>query len=131
MAWTFKSCWIFKCLNKSLKKDLLNLLNLFKYFWMLPCCRSLQSWGPQSRGAWTPICRSTIVYCQGNAPLKGCIWLLLIVNRLEYTLSGRTGSTLVRHTHGRLFEPRLMQQVLQFIGRVNTVHYVELRGYCP
>ena len=33
-----------------------------------------------------------------------------------------------RHTRGRLFEPRLLQQVLRFAGRVNTVQYVELRG---
>ena len=48
-----------------------------------------------------------------------------------YTLSGRTGSALVSHTRGRVFERRLLQQVLRFVGRVYTgVPYVELRGYC-
>ena len=44
-----------------------------------------------------------------------------------HTLSGHTGSALVWHTRGRVFEPRLLQQVLRFVGRVNTM---ELRGYC-
>ena len=30
-----------------------------------------------------------------------------------------------------LVESRLVQQVLRFVGRGNTVQYVELRGYCP
>ena len=45
-----------------------------------------------------------------------------------YTLGGRKGSALVWHTHGRAFESRLVQQVLRFVGHVNTVQYVELRG---
>ena len=47
-----------------------------------------------------------------------------------HTLSGRTGSALVWHTRGPVFEPRLLQQVLGFVGSVNTVQYVELGGYC-
>ena len=46
-----------------------------------------------------------------------------------YTLSGRTGCALVWHTRGRVFEPRLLQQVLRFVSPVYTVKYVELRGY--
>ena len=49
----------------------------------------------------------------------------------DYTLSGRTGSALARHTQGRVFAPRLLQQVLQFLARIYTVRYVELRGYSP
>ena len=30
-----------------------------------------------------------------------------------------------------LFAPWLLLQVLQFIARINTVQYVEFRGYCP
>ena len=48
-----------------------------------------------------------------------------------HTLSGRTGNALVWHTSGRAFVSRLLQQVLRFVGRVNTVQYVELRVYCP
>ena len=44
---------------------------------------------------------------------------------------GRTGSALVWHTRGRVFEPWLMQQVLQCVGSFYTVQYVELRGHCP
>ena len=44
-----------------------------------------------------------------------------------YTVSGRTGRA-VWHTRGRVFEPRLLQQVLRFVGRVYSVQYVELRG---
>ena len=47
------------------------------------------------------------------------------------TLSGRTGSALVCHTQGRVFAPRLLQQVLRFVARIYTVQYVELGGYCP
>ena len=47
---------------------------------------------------------------------------------LSYTLSGRTGSALVWHTHGRVFEPRLTRQVLRFVRRVYTVQYAELKG---
>ena len=32
--------------------------------------------------------------------------------------------------HGRMVEPRLMQQALLFEGHVYTVQYVDLRGYC-
>ena len=46
-----------------------------------------------------------------------------------YTLSGRTGSALVWHSRGLVFESRLVHQVLRFVGSVNTVQYVELRGY--
>ena len=53
------------------------------------------------------------------------------VGMVQNTLSGRTGSTWVWHTCGRVFEPRLLQQVLRFVGRVYTVQYLELRGYCP
>ena len=56
---------------------------------------------------------------------------LFIYPIYPYTLSGRTGSALVWHTRGRAFESRLLQQVLRFVGRVNTVQYVELKGYCP
>ena len=45
-----------------------------------------------------------------------------------HTLSGSTGSVLVWHALGLVFESRLVQQVLRFVGRVNTVQYVELRG---
>ena len=38
-----------------------------------------------------------------------------------HTLSGRIGSALVWHTRGRVFEPRLLQQVLRFVGSVYTV----------
>ena len=38
----------------------------------------------------------------------------------ELTLSGRTGSALDWHTRGREFEPRLLQQVLRFVGNVYT-----------
>ena len=46
-------------------------------------------------------------------------------------LSGRTGSALVWHTRLRAFESRLVQQVLRFVVGVNTVQYLELRGYFP
>ena len=36
------------------------------------------------------------------------------------TLGGRTGSALVWHLRGRAFESRLVQQVLLFVGCVNT-----------
>ena len=42
-----------------------------------------------------------------------------------FALSGSTGKALVWHTRGLVFEPRLLQQVLRFVGRVYTV---ELRG---
>ena len=48
-----------------------------------------------------------------------------------YALSGRTGSALVWHTHGRVFEPRLLQEVLRFVAGIYTVQYVDLREYCP
>ena len=48
-----------------------------------------------------------------------------------HTLSRRTGSALVWHTRGRVFEPRLVQQVLWFVDRLNTEQYMELMGYCP
>ena len=41
-----------------------------------------------------------------------------------HILSGRTGSALVWHTRGRMFEPRLLQQVMRFVGLVHTVQYV-------
>ena len=47
-----------------------------------------------------------------------------------YTQSGRTSCVLACHTNGRVLEPRLQQQVLRFVSRINTVQYVELRGYC-
>ena len=47
------------------------------------------------------------------------------------TMSGRTGSVLAWHTHGRVFKPRLLQQVLRFVARIHTVKYVDLEGYCP
>ena len=53
------------------------------------------------------------------------------LNIMIYTLNGLTGSALVWHSRGRLFDSRLVQQVFRFIGRVNTVQYVELRGHCP
>ena len=34
-----------------------------------------------------------------------------------FTLSGRTGSALAWHAHGRVFEPRLLQQVLRLVAR--------------
>ena len=34
------------------------------------------------------------------------------------------------HSRGRVFEPRLLQQVLRFVPRIYTVEYVELTGYC-
>ena len=37
------------------------------------------------------------------------------------------GSALVWHTRGRVFESRLVQQVLRFVGSVNSAQYVELR----
>ena len=43
----------------------------------------------------------------------------------------RTGSALVWHTHGRVFAPRLMQQVLRFVAHDYTVQYGELREYRP
>ena len=43
-------------------------------------------------------------------------------------LSGHTGSALVWHTRERVFESRLVQQVLRFAGSVNIVEYVELGG---
>ena len=46
----------------------------------------------------------------------------------EHTLSGRTDSAWL--TDGRVFEPRLLQHVLRFVGRVYALQYVELRGYC-
>ena len=49
----------------------------------------------------------------------------------RYTLSGPAGSAFVWHTCRREFEPRLLQQASQFVGHVNTVQYVELKGYCP
>ena len=44
------------------------------------------------------------------------------------SLSGRTGSALVWHTRGRVFELRLPQQVLRFVGRVCTVRMWNLGG---
>ena len=35
---------------------------------------------------------------------------------------------MIWHIRGRVFEPRLLHQVLRFVGRVYTVQYVELRG---
>ena len=61
--------------------------------------------------------------------------ILLFGSKYHYfdicALSGRTGSALVWHTRGRVFQPRLLQQVLRFVGHVYTVQYVELRKYCP
>ena len=54
-----------------------------------------------------------------------------ITIKMDYTLSGRTGSVLVWHTRGRALEPRLLKQVMRFVGRVNILKYVELRGYNP
>ena len=51
-------------------------------------------------------------------------------NYSYYTLSGRTDSALAWHTQGRVFAPRLPQQVLRFVARIYTVQYVELSGYC-
>ena len=64
-------------------------------------------------------------------PAAASFVLLLGLASVVRTLSGRTGSALVWHTRGRAFQSRLVQQVLRFVGRVNTVQYVELRGYCP
>ena len=44
-----------------------------------------------------------------------------------FTLSGCTGSELVWHTRGGTFKSRLVQQVLRFVGCVNTVQHVKLR----
>ena len=33
------------------------------------------------------------------------------------------------HSHGCLFEPRLLKQILRFVARIYTVHNVELRVY--
>ena len=38
-------------------------------------------------------------------------------------------SALGWHTRGRAFESRLLQQVLRFVGRINTLQYVGLMGY--
>ena len=53
---------------------------------------------------------------------------LIITPSGRYTPSGRTGSALVWHARGRAFQSRLVQQVLRFVGSVNTVQYVDLRG---
>ena len=53
----------------------------------------------------------------------------VIIYTLIYTLSGRTGSAGVAFPWTRVRIP--VQQVLRFVDRVNTVQYVELRGYCP
>ena len=57
------------------------------------------------------------------------IWIML---RFTITwVAAKQCSALVWHTRGRVFEPRLLQQVLRFVGRVYTVQYVELREYYP
>ena len=48
----------------------------------------------------------------------------------SHTLSGRTGSALVWRTRARVFDLRLLQQVLRRLVRVYTMQYVELKGYC-
>ena len=58
--------------------------------------------------------------------LKYIILICLIM--LYYTLSGRLGSALAWHTHGLVFKPRLLQQVLRFVACIYTVQYVALRG---
>ena len=42
-----------------------------------------------------------------------------------HTLSGSTGSALIWHSRGRVFESRLVQQVLRFVGSVNIDLTVE------
>ena len=54
--------------------------------------------------------------------------LYQISNMLQYK-SGRTGSALVWHSEGRLFDPHWVQQVLRFVPCICTVQYVELGGY--
>ena len=64
------------------------------------------------------------VHFQQNAGLSS--------SRTDFNrLSGHTDSALVWHHRGRVLEPRLVQQVLRFVDRVNTVQYMELGGYCP
>ena len=55
------------------------------------------------------------------------LWLVL----WGWGLSGRTGSELTWHTHGRVLKLRELQQVLRFVARIYTVQYLELKGYCP
>ena len=53
---------------------------------------------------------------------------LFAFNNSCYLVCGPAESALVWHTRGRVFEPRLQQRVLRFVGRVYTVQYVELKG---
>ena len=56
---------------------------------------------------------------QSPTPLGPVLHTVLIIQ--AETLSGLTGSVLVWHTHGRVFKPQLLQQVLRFVCRVYTV----------
>ena len=47
------------------------------------------------------------------------------------TLSGRTSSALAWYSEGRTFVPHSLQKVLQFVGCICIVQYVELSGYSP
>ena len=80
-------------------------------------------------------------YCKGNAPLKGCIVLLLILNSMHntatdrrcyfrstshlpvYTLSGRIGKRVASHAAAARSSP-------SEVALIYTMH-VALRGYCP
>ena len=57
--------------------------------------------------------------------------ILIDVGHIVPTYCGRTGSALVWQTRGRVLEPRLLLQVLRFVGRVCTVQYVEIGGVLP
>ena len=58
--------------------------------------------------------------------IQRIIYLMLLYH--ELSLSGLTGSALAWHSQGRLFAPRLLQQVLRFVPRIYTVHCLGLRG---
>ena len=46
------------------------------------------------------------------------------------TLDGRPGRALAWHTHGRVFAPHSLQQVLRFVASIYTVQHVELVQPC-
>ena len=53
----------------------------------------------------------------------------IVTGGSPHYLSGRTGSALVWQTRGRVFESRLVQQVLLFLSHVKTMQYVGLKEY--
>ena len=38
-----------------------------------------------------------------------------------YSLRSRSGSALAWHTHGRVFTPRLLPEIMRFVARIYTV----------